>query len=295
MKTTEISQKPKYKPPFTKSQDHPPGYENQLEPEPVYITDDYLGSEKLKGKKALITGGDSGIGRSVAVLFAREGADVIITYLPEEIADAEKTVLEIENEGQKGHCLPLDLEDDKSIENLVENVRKQFGEFDILVNNAAFQNHVESIEDLQVKQFEKTFNTNIIGMFKITKALLPLLGEGSNIINTASILAYVGDDSLIDYSATKGAIRSFTKSLAKQLSSRRIRVNAVAPGPVWTPLNPAERSEEDIKEFGKGTSFGRPAQPVEIAPAYVYLASEITGSYVTGETINLFGSPSGAN
>jgi NAD(P)-dependent dehydrogenase (short-subunit alcohol dehydrogenase family) len=295
MKTTDISQKPKYTPPFTKSQDHPPGIENQLEPEPVYMTDDYIGSKKLAGKKALITGGDSGIGRSVAVMFAREGADVFITHLPEEKEDAIKTLAEIRAEGQKAFSMALDLEDEKSIENLVSQVKKDLGEFDILVNNAAFQNHVDSIEDLQVKQFEKTFNTNIIGMFKVTKALLPLLREGSNIINTASILAYVGDDSLIDYSATKGAIRSFTKSLAKQLSQRKIRVNAVAPGPVWTPLNPAERSEKEIKDFGENTSFGRPAQPVEIAPAYVYLASEITGSYVTGETINIFGSPSGAN
>ncbi len=295
MKTTEISHKPKYKPPFTKTQDHPPGMENQLTPEPVYMTDDYIGSKKLAGKKALITGGDSGIGRSVAVMFAREGADVFITHLPEEKEDATKTLKEIRNEGQKAFSIALDLEDEKSIANLVSQAKKDFCEFDILVNNAAFQNHVDSIEDLQVKQFEKTFNTNIIGMFKVTKALLPLLKEGSNIINTASILAYVGDDSLIDYSATKGAIRSFTKSLAKQLAKRRIRVNAVAPGPVWTPLNPAERSETEIKDFGKNTSFGRPAQPVEIAPAYVYLASEITGSYVTGETINIFGSPSGAN
>lgn len=282
-------------PPFPKQDVSPPGVEAKLDPRPRYINKNYKGSEKLQDKRAIVTGGDSGIGRAVCVLFAREGADVAFTYLKEEKIDAEETKKAIEAEGRKALAIEVDLTAQGAADTLVNKVTKEFGNIDVLVNNAAFQNHLDDIDKLDFDQFYKTFDTNIFSMFKLVKAALPYLNEKSCIINTGSILGYVGDDSLIDYSATKGAIHTFTKSLAKQLAKRKIRVNSVAPGPVWTPLNPAERKYEEVKNFGKGTLFGRPAQPEEIAPAFVYLASEITGSYVTGETINLFGEAIGGN
>lgn len=283
------------KPPFKDQHMSPPGIEEKLDPKPLYYRAGYFGSKKLQDKKALVTGGDSGIGRAVCVLFAREGADVAFTYLPEELVDAKKTAKAIENEGRQAVMIEVDLTAEEASEKVIELVVKEFGGLDILVNNAAFQKHLDEIEELDFEQFHKTFDLNLFSPFKLVKAALPHFNKKGSIINTGSILGYIGDDELIDYSSSKGAIHTFTKSLAKHLAKRKIRVNSVAPGPVWTPLNPAERDAEDIKKFGKSTSFGRPAQPEEIAPAFVFLASEITGSYITGETINLFGQASGAN
>lgn len=282
-------------PPFKKQPLHPPGLEAEMNPKPLYKAKDYIGSEKLAGKIALVTGGDSGIGRSICTLFAKEGADVVLTYLPQELADAKETLSEIQKIGRQGMIIETDLTAKEVIPEIVAKVVKNFGRIDILVNNAAFQQHLADIDDLDFEQFFHTFDVNIFSFFKMVKAALPHMNEGSVIINTGSILGYVGDGNLIDYSASKGAIHTFTKSLAKALSKRKIRVNSVAPGPVWTPLNPAERDEEEVRNFGEDTSFGRPAQPEEIAPAYVYLASDVTASYITGETINIFGDVSGAN
>lgn len=282
------------KPPFEKQPIEPPGLEEKMDPRPQFTAGKYKGSDKLKDKVALITGGDSGIGRAVATLFAREGADVAFVHLQEEEADAEETMKSIQAEGREGFHLVGDVSDYPTCERIVETVVERFGRIDILVNNSAFQKHVKDIEDLSIEQFRHTFEVNVFGYFHMVKAALKHMKEGSNIINTSSILGYAGSDSLIDYSSTKGAIHIMTKSLAQALLKKSIRVNAVAPGPVWTPLNPAERGK-DIKQFGKSSEYGRPAQPEEIAPAYVYLASDITASYITGETINIFGSSSGAN
>lgn len=283
-------------PPFKKQDISPPGLEKDLDPRPMFENTEYIGSDKLKDKIALITGGDSGIGRSIAVLFAREGAKVVaFTYLEAEEEDAKMTVDYIEAEGAQAIKIKTDFSNDNFSKQVIKEVIDQAGQIDVLINNAAYQNHLEDIDELNFSQFSHTFEVNIFSYFKMVKAALPHMKEGACIINTGSILGYVGDDNLIDYASTKGAIHTFTKSLAKNLSSRKIRVNSVAPGPVWTPLNPAERSFDEVKNFGKGTLFGRPAQPEEIAPAYVFLASDITASYITGETINLFGMVNGAN
>lgn len=296
MKTSEQAVKTKKpKPPFEKQKISPPGVEEKMNPEPHFMNEKYIGSDKLKDKVALITGGDSGIGRSVAAHYAAEGADVAFTYMPQEEEDAEVTSELIKNFGKQALKIRINLLDDQATDKIVDKVVSKFERIDILVNNAAFQYHLDDIGDLDFKQFKHTFEVNIFSYFRLVKSALPHIPEGGCIINTGSILGYVGDDNLIDYSSTKGAIHSFTKSLAKSLAEKNIRVNSVAPGPVWTPLNPAERSHEDVRNFGKNTVFKRPAQPEEIAPAYVYLASEITGSYITGETINLFGRVSGAN
>lgn len=290
--------KPKTKPPFPSQKTGvPPGSEKEMNPSPQFLAPQYQGSGKLKGKKALITGGDSGIGRSIAVLFAREGADVAITYVSQELEekDAKETVQHIENEGVEGFALCFDVSDYQACESAMKKVISKLGGLDILVNNAAFQNHVDSFEDLEISQIRKTFDVNFLGYVNMIKVALPHLQKGSSIINTSSILATEGNKNLVDYSATKAAIHNLTKSLSQGFSEKGIRVNAVAPGPVWTPLNPAERSEDEIKNFGADTFWKRPAQPEEIAPAYVYLASEIMSGYVSGETINIFGNSSGAN
>jgi NAD(P)-dependent dehydrogenase (short-subunit alcohol dehydrogenase family) len=244
---------------------------------------------------ALITGGDSGIGRAVAVIFAREGAKIALTYLEEEQSDAEQTREAIRDAvGQKAKdvpCLliPGDICDLDHSRKVVEQTVEELGGLDILVNNAAYQQHQDGIEDLSDEQWDHTFKTNIYGYFRMVKAALPYLERGSCIINTGSITGLEGSARLLDYSATKGAIHAFTKSLAQNLVQRGIRVNCVAPGPVWTPLNPAERPPEEMKEFGAETAYGRPAQPEEIAPLYVYFASDADSHYVTGEVVTLLG------
>lgn len=266
-----------------------PGVEAKLDPRPRYEAPHYKGSGKLEQKVALITGGDSGIGRAVAVLFAREGADVAFTFLKEEKRDAEETKRAVEAEGQRAVALSGDVTDPKACKRLVKKTVDELGKLDILVNNAAFQQHQESLEDLTEEQWDRTFKTNIYGYFYMTKAALPHLSEGSAIVNTGSITGLEGSKQLLDYSSTKGAIHAFTKSLAQNLVERGIRVNCVAPGPVWTPLNPADKDAKDVAEFGADTPMKRPAQPEEIAPAFVYFASEIDSSYVTGEVLTLLG------
>lgn len=266
-----------------------PGVEAELNPRPNYVAPLYKGADKLKDKVALITGGDSGIGRAVAVLFAREGADVAFTFLKEEQRDADETKRAVEAEGQRAISIEGDLTDSKFCKQAVERTVDEFGKLDILVNNAAFQQHQESIEDLTEEQWDHTFKTNIYGYFHMTKAALPHMEEGSAIVNTGSITGLEGSKELLDYSATKGAIHAFTKSLAQNLVERGIRVNCVAPGPVWTPLNPSDKKAEDVAKFGADTPMKRPAQPEEIAPAFVYFASEIDSSYVTGEVLTLLG------
>lgn len=266
-----------------------PGREADLDPRPHYKAPLYKGADKLSGKVALITGGDSGIGRAVAVLFAREGADVAFTFLKEEKKDAEETRRAVEAEGRKALAVSGDVRDPKFCRKLVKQAIDKFGRLDILVNNAAFQQHQETIDDISEEQWDRTFKTNIYGYFYMTKAALPHLREGSAIVNTGSITGLEGSKELLDYSATKGAIHAFTKSLAQNLIERGVRVNCVAPGPVWTPLNPSDKKAEDVREFGADTPMKRPAQPEEIAPAFVYFASEIDSSYVSGEVLTLLG------
>jgi NAD(P)-dependent dehydrogenase (short-subunit alcohol dehydrogenase family) len=266
-----------------------PGVEAKLDPRPRYEAPLYPGAGKLKEKVALITGGDSGIGRAVAVLFAREGADIAFTFLKEEKQDAEETKRAIEAEGRRAHAMSGDVRDPKVCKKLVEETVQKFGKLDILVNNAAFQQHQEGLEDVTEEQWDRTFKTNIYAYFYMTKAALPHLEEGSAIVNTGSITGLEGSKQLLDYASTKGAIHAFTKSLAQNLVERGIRVNCVAPGPVWTPLNPADKKAEDVAQFGADTPMKRPAQPEEIAPAFVYFASEIDSSYVTGEVLTLLG------
>lgn len=266
-----------------------PGKEHELDPKPRYEAPHYAGANKLKDKVALITGGDSGIGRAVAVLFAREGADVAFTFLKPEKQDANETKRAVEAEGRRAYPMMGDVRDAKICRKFVEQTVDEFGKLDILVNNAAFQQHQESLEDLTEEQWDQTFKTNIYGYFYMTKAALPHLEEGSAIVNTGSITGLEGSKQLLDYSATKGAIHAFTKSLAQNLVERGIRVNCVSPGPVWTPLNPSDKKAQDVAEFGADTPYKRPAQPEEIAPAFVYFASEVDSSYVTGEVLTLLG------
>ncbi len=267
----------------------PPGLERDMSPRPRYKGSAYRAAGKLEGHVALITGGDSGIGRSVAVLFAKEGAHVAFTYLPQEKPDADETLKAIEAQGREAICMAGDIRNPGWCEDVVELTVNRFGQLDILVNNAAFQKHQVGIDDISLEQWDQTFKTNIYGYFHMVKAAVPHLKKGSVIINTGSITGLEGSPELLDYSATKGAIHAFTKSLAQSLVKKGIRVNCVGPGPVWTPLNPAERSEEDTKTFGADTPLKRPAQPEEIAPAYVFFASNADSSYVTGEVLTLLG------
>jgi NAD(P)-dependent dehydrogenase (short-subunit alcohol dehydrogenase family) len=266
-----------------------PGLESKVRPRPHYEAPLYRGSGKLKDKVVLITGGDSGIGRAVAVLFAREGADVAITYLPEEKSDAEETAQAIEAEGREALTIEGDVTRPAVCRKIVERAVEEFGKLDILVNNAAYQQHQEKLEDLTEEQWDRTFKTNIYGYFYMAKAALPHLREGGAIINTGSITGLEGSKHLLDYATTKGAIHAFTKALAQNLVERGIRVNCVAPGPVWTPLNPSDKKPKDVAKFGADTPMERPAQPEEIAPAFVYFASEADSSYVTGEILTLLG------
>ena len=266
-----------------------PGLEADMELQPRFMAQGYKGSGKLEGLTALVTGGDSGIGRAVAVLFAREGADVAIFYLNEH-ADAEETKRSVEAEGQRCLLMAGDVKDAALCREAVAKTVKEFGKLDILVNNAAFQEHADSLEDLTEERFDETLRTNIYGYFHMAKAALPHLKRGACIINTGSVTGLEGSAKLLDYSATKGAIHAFTKSLASNLIDKGIRVNAVAPGPVWTPLNPADKTPEAIRKFGVDTDMKRPAQPEELSPAYVFLASPVCASYITGIVLPVTGS-----
>jgi NAD(P)-dependent dehydrogenase (short-subunit alcohol dehydrogenase family) len=277
------------KPPFPPQHQPRPGLEAELEPRPKYLAPNYRGAGKLKEKVAIITGGDSGIGRAVAVLYAREGADVAIIYLKREQRDAEETRQAVENEGRRALLIPGDVSDPEFCREAVEQVVDEFGRLDILVNNAAFQQHQEKIEELSEEQWDRTFRTNIYGYFHMVKAAMPHLKRGSAIVNTSSITGLQGNKQLLDYSSTKGAINAFTKSLAQQLVERGIRVNCVAPGPVWTPLNVADKPAKEAAKHGEKVPMERPAQPEEVAPAYVFFASAADSSYITGEVLTLLG------
>lgn len=268
-------------------QDKQPGLEYMMNPLPIFDRESYKGSGKLEGKVAIITGGDSGIGRSVAVLFAKEGADVVIPYYDEH-KDAEITKEYIEKLGKKCLLLPGDIGYEKHCIEIVEKTIEMFGRVDILVNNSAVQYPVYDLLELTEEQLEKTFRTNIYSFYFMSKAVLPHFKEGSTIINTTSITAYEGHDSLLDYSATKGAIVTFTRSLSQHLVQKGIRVNGVAPGPIWTPLIPASFTAEKTAQHGVNVPMGRPGQPIDCAPAYVYLASE-DSSYVTGQVLHVNG------
>jgi NAD(P)-dependent dehydrogenase (short-subunit alcohol dehydrogenase family) len=272
------------KPPNPRQKLAKPGIEAEMEQQPRWRAPKYRAAGKLEGKVALVTGGDSGIGRAVAYLYAREGADVAIVHLPAEQRDADETRKAIEEEGRKCLDLPGDLTDPKFCREAVERTVRELGQLDILVSNAAWQNRKESIEDVTEEEWHRTFRTNIDAYFHLVKAAVPHLKPGSAIIATSSETGLMGNKSLPDYSATKGAINAFTKALAGQLLEKGIRVNAVAPGPVWTPLNPADEgaTPEQIEKFGAKQPIKRPAQPEEIAPAYVFLASDADSSYISG-------------
>ncbi len=294
LKQMNDSDEKKPKSPMPAQHQARPGIESKISPKPQFLAPNYKGADKLKGKIALITGGDSGIGRSVAILFAREGADVAIVYLPEEQIDAEETARHIEKENRRALLISGDVKKADFCRKAVEKTVKEFGKLDILVNNAAFQQHQESITDITDEQWETTFKTNIFGYFYMAKAALKHLKKGGAIINTGSITGLEGSRDLLDYSATKGAIHAFTKSLAQNLVERGIRVNCVAPGPVWTPLNIVDKSAKEVSKFGADTPMKRPAQPEEIAPAYVFFASNADSSYITGEVLTLLGGETAA-
>ena len=266
-----------------------PGREKALDVAPRYLAPHYVGSRKLQDMVALITGGDSGIGRAVAVLFSREGCDVAVVYLRSEQADAEATRQAVENEGRRCLLLPGDVRRTAFCERAVGRTVKTFGKLDILVNNAAFQLHADRLEDLSDERILLTLNTNVAGYMRMARAALPHLQRGACIINSGSRTGLSGSRFLLDYSASKGAIHAFTKALAQNVLDRGIRVNAVAPGPVWTPLNPADKRPSDVAQFGANTAFRRPAQPEELSPAYVFLASPVTASYITGVVLPVTG------
>jgi NAD(P)-dependent dehydrogenase (short-subunit alcohol dehydrogenase family) len=266
-----------------------PGLEKEMTPRPQYEAFKYKPAGKLAGKAALITGGDSGIGRAVAVLYAREGADVAIVYLPSEQPDAEETRQAIEREGRKCLLIPGDVRVSQFCREAVEKAVTGLGRLDILVNNAAYQQRQASLADITDEQLDTTFRTNIYGYFFMARAALPHLRPGSAIVNCGSVTGLRGSDTLIDYAATKGAIHAFTKSLAQNLVKQKIRVNCVSPGPVWTPFIPSSGSADETASHGEDVPLGRPAQPEEIAPAFVFLASEADSSYITGEILTLLG------
>jgi hypothetical protein len=265
-----------------------PGIEGEMEQQPDYGADSYKGSERLAGKRAVITGGDSGIGRAVALAFAREGADVVIAYLPTEEVDADETVAVVEEAGRTAVKAPGDLRDPAYCREIVETAVRELGGIDVLVNNAAYQMSRESIADITPDELERTFRTNIFSMFFTCQAAVEHMQPGSSIINVGSIQAYQPSPELLDYASTKGAIVNFTKGLATELGPKGIRVNSVAPGPIWTPLIPATMPVEQVKSFGSDTPLGRAGQPAELAPAFVFLASQ-ESSYITAETLGVTG------
>jgi NAD(P)-dependent dehydrogenase (short-subunit alcohol dehydrogenase family) len=277
-------------PPLPDQRLEKPGQEADMALKPRFMAPDYKGSGKLDGFSTIVTGGDSGIGRAVAVLFAREGADVAIVYLNEH-DDAEETRRCIEAEGRRCLLLPGDVKDSAFCREAVDKTVQEFGKLDVLVNNAAFQEHANSIEELDEERFDETMKTNVYGYFHMAKAAVPHLREGGSIINSGSVTGLRGSPKLLDYSTTKGAIHAFTMALAGSLVERGIRVNAVAPGPVWTPFNPADQPTEDLPKFGSKTAMKRPAQPEELSPAYVFLAAPVCSSYITGIVLPITGSP----
>jgi NAD(P)-dependent dehydrogenase (short-subunit alcohol dehydrogenase family) len=279
------------KPPFPAQHQPKPGLESKLKPRPRYEAARYRPAGKLKGKAALITGGDSGIGRAVAVLYAKEGADVAIVYLPEEESDARETRKAVHAEGRKCVLLPGDLKSERFCKEVVERTVKELGALDILVSNAAYQRSKDSIEDITAEEWDLTFRTNIYAYFYLAKAAIPHLKPGACIIATTSENSFDPSEHLADYATTKFAVNGLTKVLAQQLQSKGIRVNAVAPGPVWTPLNPSDegKSPEKVAQFGSKSPMGRPAQPEELAPSYVFLASEADSSYITGIVLPVMG------
>jgi NAD(P)-dependent dehydrogenase (short-subunit alcohol dehydrogenase family) len=285
MSTTRKNQEQKLPP----QQQEKPGIESEMRPRPQYLGPNYRAAGKLQDKVALITGGDSGIGRSVAVLYAREGADVAIVYLPDEQSDAEETQREVEKCGRRMLLLPGDVCDRQFCQRSVGRTIEAFGRLDILVNNAAYQQSQDRLEDIGEQQWDTTFRTNIYGYFYMTQAALPYLGEGSAIINCGSVAGLEGNKTLIDYASTKGAIHAFTKSLAQNLADRKIRVNCVAPGPIWTVLQPVSKPLEDVAEHGVKSPMKRPGQPEEVAPAFVFFASNADSSYISGEVLTIYG------
>lgn len=279
-------------PPFPKQHQKKPGNEAALDPAPMYDNPHYKGSEKLLDKVAIITGGDSGIGRSVAVFYAREGADVAICCLSDETGDAEETKAAVEKEGRECIIITGDVGKRDFCHRAIRQTVEELGKLDILVNNAAFQVH-STFEDLTEEHFDETLKTNLYGYFFMAQAAVEHMKPGSSIINTGSVTGILGNDSLLDYSMTKGGIHAFTRSLATHLVPKGIRVNCVAPGPVWTPLNPSDKQADKVATFGQDTPMKRPAQPEEIAPAYVFLAAPCCSSYITGEVLPIIGGYSG--
>ena len=287
-------QKPQTKeprPPFAEQKLAKPGLESELKPRPKYKAGEYRGADKLRGKVALITGGDSGIGRAVAVLFAREGADVAITALPAERTDAAETKRAVEAEGRRAVVIEGDLAERAFSRQCIQRTVEEFGALHILVHNAAHQNHWKTLEEMPDEELERTFRVNVFAYVWLVKEALPHLDAGSVILASGSQTGIVGSGPLPAYAATKGAIHTLTKTLSQMLLERGIRVNCVAPGPVWTPLNAADtgRSPEEVSTFGAKSPMGRPAQPEEVAPAYVFLASDVDSSYISGEVVNVLG------
>lgn len=276
------------RPPYKRQSQPWPGLAGKMDPRPDHGETSYRGSGRLAGRKALITGGDSGMGRAAAIAYAREGADVAINYHPDEEPDAREVIALIKAEGRIGLAVPGDLRDEAFCQAVVERAVTDLGGVDVLVNNAAYQMAVEGLADLSTEQLVRTFTTNVFAMFWLTKAALPHLRPGSTVINTSSVQAYTPQPMLLDYAATKAAIVNFTKGLAQELAPKGIRVNTVAPGPVWTPLIPSTMPAEAVSDFGTQTPTGRAAQPAELAPAYVFLASQESG-FVTGERIGVTG------
>jgi NAD(P)-dependent dehydrogenase (short-subunit alcohol dehydrogenase family) len=275
------------KPPFPQPEIEYPGLESEMTPLPDYGEESYTGSGKLEGKVALITGGDSGIGRAVALAYAREGADVAISYLSED-SDAQETVRVVRDAGRKALAIPGDIAEEQHCLNLIDRIVKEFGRLDILVNNAAYQSSHKDIQDLPTEEWDRAFKTNIYAMFWLSKAALKHLPAGGSIINTTSIQSYQPSPELIHYASTKGAITTFTKALSEIGLKQSVRVNAVAPGPVWTPLIPATMPVEKAQMFGKDSQMGRPAQPAELAPLYVFLASD-DASYISAQIVGVTG------